>query len=175
MEAILRNRFTAFLLFVTFTLSACGYALVGRGTSLPSGVRSVSIPQFKDKTGEPNIDTIVTRAVKDEFIRDGRLKVKTGSSADSILEGEIKSYTLRPVAYDTNNNVTEYVITLGLLITHKSQGGYGKVLKRENVLTKWRYEVDPSITIAESLRVLAIEEAALRAAESIVPLIVESF
>jgi len=174
METILQNRFTAFFLFVTFTVSACGYALVGRGTSLPSGVRSVSIPQFKDKTGEPNIDTIVTRAVKDEFIKDGRLKVKTGSSADSVLEGEINSYSLRPVAYDSNNNVTEYVITLGLLIIHKSKGA-GKILKRQNVLTKWRYEVDPSITIAESLRVSAIEEAAVRAAESIVPLIVESF
>ena len=174
MEAILQNRFIAFFLFLAFTVSACGYALVGRGTSLPAGVRSVSIPQFKDKTGEPNIDTMVTRAVKDQFIKDGRLKVKTGSEADSILEGEITSYALRPVAYDAENNVTEYVVELGLLITHKAKGS-GKVLKHESVLTTWRYDVDPSITMAESLRVFAIEEAAVRASESIVSLVVESF
>lgn len=174
MEAILQNRFIAFSLFLTFTVSACGYALVGRGSSLPSGVRSVSIPLFKDTTGEPNIDTIVTRAVKNQFITDGRLKVKTGSSADSVLEGTVNAYSLRPVAYDSNNNVTEYVIDLGFLIVHKTVGT-GKILKRENVLTQWRYEVDPSITVAESMRLLAIEEAAVRAAESVVSLVVESF
>ena len=79
-----RARFPLFaLVAVLLFAGACDYSLVGRGSSLPPNVANASIPVFENKTGEPDVDTIVTRVVKDEFINDGRLKIVESPSASS--------------------------------------------------------------------------------------------
>ena len=161
---------TAIALFA----GGCGYSLVGRGSALPPGIRSIHIPIFVNKTGEPDLDTIVTRAVKEGFIRDGRLKVLESSSADSALKGVIQTYGLRPLAYDADNNVTEYSVDITALITH-TQRGVAKPLVRQVMQTKRRYQVDPLITEAERQRLAAIEAAAGNAAESIISIVIEAF
>lgn len=168
-----RKIYTLCLLFA-FTAGACNYSLVGRGSSLPADVKSVRIPIFKNSTGEPDLETIVTRVIKEEFIKDGRLKVDDSSSSDSVLSGEIQSYTLRPLAYDVDNNVTEYSVVLSIFLVH-TNNHTGKIMQRRKVKTTWQYKVDPSISVAESLRHDAIETAAIQSADSIISLIIESF
>jgi len=178
--ALMTSNFIAvkryFALCVLFALSAgaCNYALVGRGSSLPDDVRTVKIPIFKNFTGEPDIETIVTRVIKEEFIKDGRLRIDDSSSADSTLTGEIRSYSLKPLAYDQSNNVTEYLVTLSIFLVHKNNHT-GKIMQRRKVDTTWQYPVDPSITLAESQRQKAIEIAALQSSDTIISLIIESF
>jgi len=129
---------------------------------------------FENKTGEPNLDTVVTRIVKEQFIKDGRLKVESESAADTILKGTIVSYTLKPLAYDEQNNVTEYMVRLTVSVVH-SWRNTGQILQKQVINTNWRYLVDPAITVAESLRLDATEKAAVNAAESIVSLVIEAF
>ncbi|MGK7345858.1 MAG: LPS assembly lipoprotein LptE [Candidatus Nitrospinota bacterium M3_3B_026] len=167
------GRLALFFLLLPFA-AGCGYALVGTGSSLPPGIETVSIPLFENKTGEPDLDTIITAVVKEEFIKDGRLKVDDSAAADSVLAGVILGYNLRPLAYDAENNVTEYMVTLAIRITHIDKSN-GETITSQRMNTNWRYEVNPSITASESLRFDAIETAAQRAAESIVSLVIESF
>ena len=174
LDSITKRKFYALCLLFLFAAGACNYSLVGRGSSLPDDVRSVRIPIFKNSTGEPDLETIVTRVIKEEFIKDGRLKVDDSSSADSILTGEIQSYTLRPLAYDIDNNVTEYSVALSIFLVH-TNSHTGKTMQRRKVDTTWQYKVDPSITLAEGLRLDAIETAAIQSADSIISLIIESF
>ena len=47
-----------------------GYRL---GSSLPPDIRSVYVPVFVNRTGEPRVETEATRAAKQEFQRDGTL------------------------------------------------------------------------------------------------------
>ncbi len=155
-------------------VGACGYSLVGRGSSLPPNIRSVQIPQFKNMTREPDLETIITRIVREEFIRDGRLKVIDTDAADSRLEGVILSYNFRPLTYDANNNVTDYSIEMVFMISHTENVTDRKLLK-QRVETKWQYKVDPSITVAEAQRLAAIEFAGSRASESILSLVLEAF
>ncbi len=170
----MKAKLFATLVAISIAISACGYAFVGRGSSLPEGILSIAIPQFKNKTGEPNLDTIVTGIIKKAFIVDGRLVVKNPENADSILTGVIQTYTLSPLAYDSNNNVTEYSVALKLLLTHTSTAT-GKVLVKQKLVTDWRYKVDPAILLAESSRLDATKEAAERVADTIVSLIIEAF
>lgn len=173
-DSMAKRKFYALWLVFLFAAGACNYSLVGRGSSLPDDVRSVRIPIFKNSTGEPDIETIVTRVIKGEFIKDGRLKVDDSPSADSLLTGEIQSYTLKPLSYDINNNVTEYLVTLSIFLVHKNNHT-GRTLQRRKVDTTWQYPVDPSITLAEGLRLDAIETAAFQSADTIISLIIESF
>ncbi len=161
-----------FALFLS--VGACSYSLVGRGGTLPSDIQSVRIPIFKNHTREPDLEIIVTRVIREEFIKDGRLKVDDSPSADSTLLGEIQLYKLRPLAYDKDNNVTEYSVDLNVFITHTNDHT-GKTLQRQKLETTWQYRADPSITVAESLRLDAIETASTQVAETIISLVIESF
>ncbi|MBI4665813.1 MAG: LptE family protein [Nitrospinae bacterium] len=155
-------------------VAGCGYALVGKGSALPQDVRSVSIPLFENKTGEPELDSIVTRAVKDEFIRDGRLKVDDSGAADTLLVGSIESYSLQPVAYSSDNVATEYIVSLDIQITHR-YARREKTLTKQRVAITWRYVSQSAIAAAESQRLAATEDAAKRAAETLVSVVVEAF
>lgn len=170
----MKKRVSILFLTFAFSISACGYALVGRGSSLPTNIRSIAIPQLENRTGEPNLDTIVTDIIRREFIKDGRLDVKNPSVADSVLKGVINSYLLSPLAYDASNNVTEYKVELTITLSHTSTRDK-KVLMRQVVQNKWQFKVDPSITVAETSRMEATKEAAVKTAETVVTLVIESF
>lgn len=154
-------------------LGGCGYALVGKGSALPPDIRSVSIPLFENRTGEPELDIVFTRVLRDEFIRDGRLKVAE-SSPDSTLRGAILAYTLRPLAYDERKVVTQYAVDLTVEVAHTAESD-GRKLIRQRVQTTWQYDVDASVTESESQRAAASVEASRKAAETILSLVIESF
>ncbi len=166
----------SFLVLVTLALlvQSCGYTLAGRGSALPDDIHTVAIPMFGNRTGEPDIDTTITNSVRNRFIQDGRLKVTGAGSSDSELTGVISSYGLRPLAYDTNNNVTEYMVTLTADVTFRSVRA-DRSLFKQKVVTNERYSVDSSITATESQRLAAIRYASDRLAESIVSLVIEAF
>jgi outer membrane lipopolysaccharide assembly protein LptE/RlpB len=156
------------------SVCACGYALVGRGTALPPDVKSVSITIFQNKSGEPELDTIVTGAVRDEFTIDGRLAVDDSGNADSTLTGVIESYSLQPVAFKPNGVASEYNIRLVIAITHKAARPE-RVLLKQKVSVDLRYVAQGTITASEGLRLLATKEAAKKAAEALLSLVIEAF
>ena len=65
-----------------FLFSGCGYHLVGTGSSLPSHLKTISIPVFKNTSSQPEIHRELTSAVLEAFISDGRLKVAKKGNAD---------------------------------------------------------------------------------------------
>jgi outer membrane lipopolysaccharide assembly protein LptE/RlpB len=156
------------------SVSACGYALVGRGTALPPGVASISIPTFQNKSGEPELDIIVTSAVRDAFTLDGRLAVDDSGRADSTLTGVIESYSLQPVAFKPNGVASEYNVILVISIIHKSTRPE-KILIKQKVSVDWRYVAQGTIIASEGQRLLATKEAAKKAAEALISLVIEAF
>jgi outer membrane lipopolysaccharide assembly protein LptE/RlpB len=164
----------ALVVAVVGSVSACGYGFVGRGTALPPGVKSVSIPTFQNKSGEPELDIIVTGAVRDAFTVDGRLVVDDSGRADSTLTGVIESYSLQPVAFKSNGVVSEYNVSLGIAVTHKSARPE-KILVKQKVNVEWRYVAQGTIIASEGQRLLATKEAAKKAAEALLSLVIEAF
>lgn len=159
---------------IVCSLCACGYGLVGRGTALPQGVKSVSIANFQNKSGEPELDIIVTGAVRDAFTVDGRLAVDDSGKADSTLTGVIESYSLQPVAFKSNGVASEYNVSMGISVTHKSARPE-KILIKQKVSVEWRYVAQGTITASEGQRLLATKEAAKQAAEALLSLVIEAF
>ena len=167
-------RLAAVIATSLFLFANCGYSLVGRGNSLPEHINSVKIPIFKNTTGEPNLDSIITRVVKEQFIKDGRLKVDDSDLADSQLDGTIVSYSISPVSFSSDNTVTTYQIELGIEIEHIDSQSSKKLMK-QTIHSKWRYDVGSSLAFTIGEKRQAIEEAAENAAELIISLVIEAF
>lgn len=64
----------------------CGYRFLPRDEMLPEGVRAVCAPMFRNDTPEPGLETLFTRAFRQEMMRAGTLG---GGTCDANLEGVV--------------------------------------------------------------------------------------
>lgn len=91
--------------------TGCGYRL---GSSLPSDIRTVHVPAFANKSGEPLVENDASKAMIEELQRDGTLRMSSSSDADSVLEVTLVSLKLEPLAYNPDDRKTanEYRLRL---------------------------------------------------------------
>jgi hypothetical protein len=84
----------------------CGYRFVPRETTLPEGVRSVCAPVFQNETPEPGLETLFTRAMRQELLRTGTLG--DGAACEARLEGVVTGVNSVPtiVTEPTEENPT---------------------------------------------------------------------
>lgn len=163
-------------IFVGFLfLAGCGYQLRGKETNLPSGIHSVAIPIFANRTDQTGIETEVTRALVEKFISTRRLSVRTRDSADSLLTGTVKSFSTFPVAVTSSTQLTtEYRATVTLEYSFQGQKD-GKVLFREEI-SEWRnYPVVSDLNATEQNKREAIRRISLLLAERVHEQILGSF
>jgi hypothetical protein len=94
-------------------LSGCGYALAGRGSSLPSSIRKIGIPMFTNRTSVFNLETTLTTKVRAEFIGRGKYEiVPSAAGVDGLLTGEVTSVSIVPSAFNSAQLASRYAITM---------------------------------------------------------------
>ncbi len=74
------------LLAALFLASCASYRFVAPGSTLPEGVRSVSVPVFENATSEPGAEAPFTDAFRQGLQRAGRLG---GDASEAVLEGKL--------------------------------------------------------------------------------------
>jgi len=113
---------TGFCLLLTVS-SGCGYHIAGMGGNMPGDVVAISIPFLKNQVQKPDVETIFTTALVDEFVKSGIVKV-VEEDAEAVLSGAITGYDLTPVSFNRNDVIQEYRLTIKLEISlvRKSDG-----------------------------------------------------
>jgi len=109
--------FVLVLLALSMLLPSCGYRFTPVGGVVPESARTIAILTFVNGTNEPYVDVEVTKAVVDEFIADGRLKVISSEAADLVLKGSVTKFDMTPSGYTTANYVQSYTVSIGLNVT----------------------------------------------------------
>ena len=93
--------------------SGCGYALAGRGSFLPSYIRTVGIPPIENKTTFYRTEQILTDKVRAEFIGRGKYKiVPDANGADAMLTAELSSIIVQPAALGANQLASRYLFSV---------------------------------------------------------------
>ncbi|MBI5183174.1 MAG: LptE family protein [Nitrospinae bacterium] len=156
-----------------FIIAGCGYHLVGWDSSLPTHIQSIAIPLFSNKSIEPGIEHELTARVREEFITDGRLKVVEEDRADTILSGEINRYSLIPLSFDSQDNVTEYRVEMEISV--KLKDIKDTLLINQMLDSKWDYEVKRELTSTEERRISAIKYASRDFARRLVNIVIGGF
>lgn len=161
------------LVLLSLTGAGCDYKLVGTGSSLPPGIKTIHLPTMENRTAEPNLGIQLTQSLTNQLVQDGRLKV-TGAGADAKLQGTIVSYALRPLSYDASNSVTAYQVSLAVEVVLTEQAT-DKRLLAQRVTDTSLYDVTGSVIGSEGARDAAVVVAAQRMAERIVSTVLEGF
>ncbi|MDR0311409.1 MAG: LPS assembly lipoprotein LptE [Acidobacteriota bacterium] len=83
----------------------CGYRVRSAVGQLPGGAKSIGIPTFRNLTGEPGIEQMLTRAILREFSARTRGRVDSSdAAADLVLLGEVKNVSAVPVTFGAQNS-----------------------------------------------------------------------
>jgi len=101
--------------------AACGYH-VGAGPLPPTDFGALAVPIFVNESSEPNVQTVITRAVIRELNRAG-VRVVDPPRADKILEGRIVGYSNGSVSRTAASSVSEYRLSVAVQLTLKDREG----------------------------------------------------
>lgn len=156
------------LALLLLTPGCAGYRL---GSTLPPDIRSVHVPTFINRSGEPQVEGEATRAAIQEFQRDGTLKVVDREQADTIVAVTLTGYRLDPVLFarDNTKTPTEYRIRLTAEMT-MTRAKTGAVLAQQKVTGETTFSAEGGLTAA---RLQAQPEAFRDLAHNVVERVVE--
>ena len=161
----------AALVGVAWALAGCGYSFQG---TLPNHIKTVAIPIFINRTQQPGVDSVITRAVVDAFATNGRLRVVRTEEADSILDGEVMTYSVAVIAVDRELSVQQYrlAVTLNLRMRDVRQK---QILFHQDFSEQADFRVAGSVDQTLSVEAGALQQAAVEIGRSIVSLALDRF
>lgn len=160
-----RQKYAWAIILLGWLFSACGYQFSGGG-SLPSGITSVSIKMFKNRTAETGVETIVTNDLIYEFTRHEQVVVTGSDKADAILTGVIRSISERTISHkgEYTSNERRVVLRVDLELKNKS----GEVIwSAKGVSEDEAYTVMSGKPSTERNKRVAIQTLSKRLAEDI--------
>ena len=167
----------ALVMVLSLSLGGCGYALVGRGASIPEDVRSVYLQPLENRTQRSQVEQFLTRAIADELVTRQRFAVVSGESeANAEILGAVTGFGVTPVTFDQEGRATEYEISITAQVTFKRTGTEGKVLwKSDRYTFRENYPVETTAEAYFDREDQAIELASKRFAETLVTNLLEGF
>jgi hypothetical protein len=91
----------------------CGYSLAGRGSFLPSYIRTIGIPLFQNRTPFVTVEQLFTEKVRVEVQSRGHYSVQpTETGADGVVRGDITGISAVPAGFTDQQLATRYRFTI---------------------------------------------------------------
>lgn len=163
-----------YLLFI-FSVAGCGYHFIGKGSEVLSGIHSIAIPYFSNKSYEAGLERYLTEALVDEFVKSRIIPLVDEGEADAVIRGKIEDFREAVISYDKDDRALEYRALLLLDVTLEKRDT-GKVLWRNKELFHFEeYRVSSEIAVTEASKQQTINKIAVEMAERIHDSIIEGF
>jgi hypothetical protein len=163
--------------------SACGYTLAGRGSFLPSYIKTIGVPAFTNRTNIFNFETQLTQKVRSEFIGRGKYQiVPDATGVDAVLVGEIISATVVPTGLNATGLQTGATVTVTASVQLKSLRDDSIIWQNSAMSIREQYDtqnntnnpsIDPSAFFAQNTT--ALDRLSTNFARTIVSGILEAF
>jgi len=182
METIGRRRLVGALIVLAASGAlGCGYSLAGRGSFLPSYVRTIGIPTFVNRTRVYNVEYQLTQKVRTEFIGRGKYQiVPEDKNVDAVIIGEVVAVDSTPAAYDANRIATRYTLIMTARVQLRSLSEDKVLWENPNLVFRDDYDVqtgtatlDPAAFFGQDAN--ALDRMTTNFARTIVTAILEAF
>ncbi len=164
------------LILVAAMVSAgCGYALAGRGSSLPDHIRRIGVPMFSNLSDTPELERILTEAVRQELQGRGRYVIVPDSTGvDAVLTGTVRPVTLGVAALTDTRQAQRYLITVTATVEFKDLRDNKVIWSNGNVRVSDDYELPSGTTESAAAIFTQDQQALVRLARSFARTLVSS-
>lgn len=161
--------------------SGCGYALAGRGNTLPPGIVIIGVPAFVNQSTTPDVDRVLTDAVRAELQTKRRYRiVPDETGVDGLLVGLVLNVGLQPIAFTPDNQVSRNLIIATASIEFTDVQTSRVIWANPSFQARDEYDVttgqsanDPTALFAQDAN--ALDRLARTFARSVVTSIFEAF
>ncbi len=105
--------------------SGCGYHQAGKGSKIPTEVKTIAVPAFLNETQSFRVESILTQAVVREFNTRTKYRIVSDpNDADAVLNGTVVLAQLAPLTYDSNTGrASSALVTIGVKVSLKAKDG----------------------------------------------------
>ena len=107
------------LILFCLLFSGCGYSY---HATLPENADSIAVIPFENRTFEPGLEIDFNKILTRRILFEGLGSLKTTSSADTILRGELLEYDREPLRYTDSEEIQEYRLKLFATAVLEKQG-----------------------------------------------------
>ena len=162
---LVKKKYAWAIILLLLFFSACGYRFTGGG-SLPSGITSISIEMFENRTSETGVENIITNDLIYEFTIHEQVVVTGSDKADAILTGVVKSISERTISHkgEYTSDERRVMLKLDLQLTDKSGG---VIWSAKDISDNEAYKVSSTKQVTERNKKVAIKRLSKRLAENI--------
>lgn len=114
---------------ITAASTGCGYALLGRNNSLPAPLKVIGIPDCQNQSGQPDIDRVLSDALRTEFSSRGKYTVLPQSTGvDALMTCTISSLQIQPTDVNQQHQAVGYTLVLTANIEFHDLTSANKIL-----------------------------------------------
>jgi len=161
----------------TMMLTGCGYHVVGRNSSLPSGWKTIAVPAFVNRTTHYRIEQRFTAAVIREFLARTSYKiVQNEQAADGVLHGEVLTIETSPILFDaTTGQVTTMLVTVHAKVSLVGRADEKVVFKNDDLVFREEYQISGGVSTFFDEQNPALERMSREFAARVVGDAVEGF
>ena len=141
------STFAFCLLIFDLLSSGCGYHFTGSG-ALPQGIQRVSVAEIDNQTLETGSEKELQWALEREFRHGGGVTV--ADEGEGVLNVTMRQLDLRPLSFDSRDQVLEYEVTLLLdvILTHRETGQ--TIWQANNLRVASDYSAVPQVVVTTS-------------------------
>ena len=161
--------------------SSCGYALAGRGSTLPDHIRRIGVPTFDNQSNTPDLDRVLSEAVRREFQSRGKfIIVEETTGVDAVLTGTVRPVLMTVSALTDARQASRYLITIQASVEFKDLKDNKVLWANPGLRTSDEYEVTGNLNINDPTALFsqdanALERMARAFARNLVASILEAF
>ncbi len=164
------------VLLPVILLSGCGYTLKGQGSFLPEHIKSIMIPELRNRTPKLELEQVITRKIQEELISRGTYSLADSKDdAGAILEATIMEYKTTPKSINSEGRATSYTITIRLDVKFRDLVENKVLFEDNNYSVSEEYQLTDAEEDFLDQEEFAIEEAAIKLSEKLISAILEGF
>lgn len=132
-------------------LSACGYHFSGTRAAFPDDVRTLSVGAITNSSRQFGLEKSLAFALEREVHARGQLRlVEAPEVGDAVLSGAIRSFSIRPVAFDSRDEAVQYEADLRVDLTLRRQADGAVLWKASGLEAFEEYSVRAATVITSS-------------------------
>ena len=158
--------------------AGCGYHGAGAAVHLPKNVHLVDVPTFKNHTQSYHVELSMTQAVLKELTSRTPYRVASTDEpgeADAIIRGEITSFVVYPLTYDsTTNQSSSFLITVGARVSVVDKNNR-MLYQNNNYVFRQQYQTTQDLVSFIQEDPAAVQRLSRDFAQNLVSDILESF
>ena len=133
-----------FLVLAISIVAGCGYS---SRSILKQNINTVYIPILDNQTFRRGMEFELTKAIKNEIMFKTQLRIVNKDRADSLIEGEIVSFTEQTMIVDANDRIVEGRIFITVNFSWKDLRTDRLLVDAKDVVGTTEFTVDRGETI----------------------------